>query len=152
MADARRPDLSPDEIKALVEQALVVPTIPPNQLTHDPSPNAPLLYDPQGRPVRQLFTGTGWMPVGEPMRTTAPVGTPPRQFQTPIAVNRFVTPRATEPIGFADLRAMSRRAVLVRLAIETCKDIPEAFGWNVAPKAGRKVKDNDPRIDEVQSF
>jgi len=134
--------LDPAQVAAIVEAAYALP-----------APRRPFL----GRladGVRAIFGGSGWMAPGEPLPTVVPGRAQPRGWDFPVTINRVIQPRATEGISFAELRALADRATLVRLAIETCKDIDERFSWEVAPKAipGRNVKDNDARIAEVQAF
>lgn len=70
---------------------------------------------------------------GQPL--TPPDLEPVRLWDFPVGVNTTITPRATEPFGFAHLRAFSN-VELVRLAIETRKDQIEGLRWRLTPRAG----------------
>ncbi len=52
----------------------------------------------------------------------------------PVGYNLNYTPRSYEHVGFAELRAMAREVVLVRLAIETRKNQIERLDWTIKPK------------------
>lgn len=102
--------------------------------------------------VRHIFMGTGFFPPGEPLITVAPEGTPPRQFEYPITVNKFTQPRGTEQTGFFELRGLSENCGLIRYAIETCKDEEERFDHDWVPDEDSKRKDNDTLLNEIVAF
>ena len=54
-----------------------------------------------------------------------------RIFDYPIGYNIVVTPRAYEPIGFRELRALADNYDLMRLAIETVKDEMAKMSWQL---------------------
>lgn len=73
-----------------------------------------------------------------------------RQFDYPVAFNRTVTPRSTEAVSFAQLRALADSCDVLRLVIETRKDQMAKMRWVVKP-----IKDGverDTRCDELEAF
>ena len=79
--------------------------------------------------------------------------------QQPVRVNEFrpgtnliYNPRANEPIGFAQLRALAN-VEPVRLAIETRKDQIERMDWSIKVRNPRKPRgDSEERIRRVERF
>jgi len=57
-----------------------------------------------------------------------------RQFDYPAGFNLRLTPRETEPVNFATMRAMADGYDLMRLVIETRKDQLIRFKWKIKPK------------------
>lgn len=78
---------------------------------------------------------------GEPLQSE---NRPVRVFDFPIGWNLQSRPRASEPFGFAELRAFAN-VELVRLAIETRKDQVERLDWRVRPKHERRLRGRVPR-------
>jgi hypothetical protein len=62
-----------------------------------------------------------------------------RLWDFPVGVNTIYTPRAYEPISFAELRALADAHDLTRLAIETRKDQLESLEWTVKPVSPKTV-------------
>src|SRR5438876_8491986 len=60
-----------------------------------------------------------------------------RLWDFPVGVNTIYTPRAYEPISFAELRALADAHDISRLAIETRKDQLEKLDWAIKPKEGK---------------
>ncbi|HEX3861756.1 MAG TPA: phage portal protein [Stellaceae bacterium] len=58
-----------------------------------------------------------------------------RLWDFPVGVNTIYTPRAYEPISFAELRALADAHDITRLAIETRKDQLEKLDWTIKPRA-----------------
>jgi hypothetical protein len=58
-----------------------------------------------------------------------------RLWDFPVGVNTIYTPRAYEPISFAELRALADAHDITRLAIETRKDQLEKLEWHVKPRS-----------------
>jgi hypothetical protein len=83
-------------------------------------------------PLGQAVTDAVYSP-GQPL--APPDQEPVRVWDFPVGVNTVITPRATEPFGFAHLRAFAN-VELVRLAIETRKDQLEALRWRFNPREG----------------
>lgn len=77
-----------------------------------------------------------------------------RQWDYPVGYNLRTTPRANEPIGFTELRALAESYDLLRLLIETRKDQLAKIKWAVVPVDPKKADDmdNDPRVAELESF
>jgi hypothetical protein len=71
----------------------------------------------------------------------------------PVGYNLSYTPRSYEPVTFAELRAMARETVMVRLAIETRKDQIEKLDWNIKPKDESSAgSDVIKRADKMQKW
>jgi hypothetical protein len=70
---------------------------------------------------------------GQPL--VPPDQEPVRVWDFPVGVNTVITPRPSEPFGFAHLRAFAN-VELVRLAIETRKDQLESLHWRLNPRHG----------------
>src|SRR5262249_10479493 len=68
---------------------------------------------------------------GVPLAPLEPEKT--RVFDFPVGVNTIATPRAYEPVSFAELRALAESHDLTRLAIETRKDQIEKLDWAIKP-------------------
>ena len=75
---------------------------------------------------------------------------PVRAWDFPLAINTVIQPRASEPFGFAQLRAFAN-VELVRLAIETRKDQIERLDWRIKPRAGVDAP-GDARITAMEAF
>src|SRR5438034_11370588 len=58
-----------------------------------------------------------------------------RLWDYPVGVNTIYRPRAYEPIGFGELRALADAHDITRLAIETRKDQIEKLDWTIKPRA-----------------
>jgi HK97 family phage portal protein len=88
---------------------------------------------------------------GDPLAPIAPEA--PRVWDFPAGVNTIVTPRASEPFGFRQLRAFAN-VELVRLAIETRKDQLERLDWTVKPRAETPTTGAaaDPRLATLNAF
>jgi hypothetical protein len=79
-------------------------------------------------------------------------GQTPRRWDFSPGVNQSITPRHTEPFGFAHLRAFAN-VELVRMAIETRKDQLEKLDWMVKPRDNKaRAKERDPRCVEIEKF
>lgn len=88
---------------------------------------------------------------GEPLVPVEPEKT--RLWDFPVGWNYIYTPRAYEPIGFAELRALAENHDITRLAIETRKDQIEALGWQVVPKNPDAAEEKDDlRIAAATAF
>ena len=74
---------------------------------------------------------------GYPLAPPEPAPLRIRDF--PVGVNTITTPRAYEPISFAELRALADAHDITRLAIETRKDQLEKLDWTI------KLRDGKPR-------
>ena len=81
-------------------------------------------------PLGQAVSDAVFSP-GQPLQ---PIDQEPvRVWDFPVGVNAFITPRSSEPFGFAHLRAFAN-VELVRLAIETRKDQLECLHWRLNPR------------------
>src|SRR5438094_8546341 len=52
-----------------------------------------------------------------------------RQFDYQVGINRVTTPRSTEAVSFAQLRALADNCDVLRLVIETRKDQMAKLRW-----------------------
>ena len=87
--------------------------------------------------VRYAITGVTpqtWFGPSQPLQPMAPPETAGRRFDYPTGYNLQYTPRAYEPVGFADLRALADNCDILRLVIETRKDQIEAQDWDIRPR------------------
>jgi HK97 family phage portal protein len=76
-----------------------------------------------------------------------------RVWDFPVGYNTIYTPRAYEPIGFHELRALSENHDITRLAIETRKDQIEKLNWSIRPRNERKPgPDAAERIARLTEF
>lgn len=57
-----------------------------------------------------------------------------RLWDFPVGVNTIYTPRSSEPVSFAELRALADSHDITRLAIETRKDQLEKLDWTIKPR------------------
>src|SRR5579862_21544 len=62
-----------------------------------------------------------------------------RLWDFPVGVNTIYTPRASEAVSFAELRALADAHDITRLAIETRKDQLEKLEWTIKPRTTREV-------------
>ena len=76
-----------------------------------------------------------------------------RRYNFPVGINYIYTPRSFEPIGFAELKALSNDDI-TRLCIETRKDQIEKLGWTIKPRDedGPKKSGTDKRIQQLTEF
>lgn len=87
--------------------------------------------------VRYAITGvapSSWFGPMQPLQPQAPAEVAGRRFDYPTGYNLQYGPRAFEPVGFADLRALAENCDILRLVIETRKDQIAAQGWDIRPK------------------
>jgi hypothetical protein len=76
-----------------------------------------------------------------------------RVWDFPVGVNTIYTPRAYEPVSFAELRALAEAHDITRLAIETRKDQLEKLDWTIKPRnAKRPAADAAARGDRLARF
>ena len=117
-----------------------------------------LRYRLQSRPIGGPMAGTAavdfrpaWGVFG-PGTPLVPVANEPvRAWDFPLAINTVIQPRASEPFGFAQLRAFAN-VEFVRLAIETRKDQIERLDWRIKPRAGLAPAAGDLRITTLEAF
>lgn len=88
---------------------------------------------------------------GEPL--VPPESEKTRLWDFPVGWNFTYTPRAWEPISFAQLRALADNHDITRLVIETRKDQIEALGWGIKPiERQRLAPDVSRRIAALTRF
>ncbi len=106
-----------------------------------------------GRGLGYIWSGEGadWFGPQQPMPPVAPPEVAGRQFDYPSGYNLNLGPRAYEPTGFAELRALADAYDLLRLVIETRKDQMERLAWSIRRRDG-KPDGKDPRLAAIASF
>jgi hypothetical protein len=76
-----------------------------------------------------------------------------RVWDYPVGYNYVYTPRAYEPVGFAEILALANNHDITRLAIETRKDQIEKLTWDIRPREDRDfAPDAEERADRVRGF
>ena len=76
-----------------------------------------------------------------------------RVWDFPVGYNTIYTPRAYDPIGFAELRALAEHHDVTRLAIETRKDQIEKLEWSIRARTDRRPnEDASARISALTEF
>jgi HK97 family phage portal protein len=76
-----------------------------------------------------------------------------RVWDFPVGYNTIYTPRAYEPIGFHELRALAENHDITRLAIETRKDQIEKLEWAIRSRNEKKpAADAAARIATLTEF
>lgn len=101
---------------------------------------------------------SGWFGPMQPLQPIAPLDVAGRRFDYPTGYNINYTPRSSEPVSFADLRALADNCDILRSVIETRKDQVETQEWIVRvtdSTSHRKLLPTDDqkrRIDAITSF
>jgi hypothetical protein len=95
--------------------------------------------------------GADWFGPAAPQPPGAPPQVAGRQFDFPPGFNLQTRPRAYEPIGFWELRALADNYDLLRLLIETRKEQLARLEWNIHPRDGLGDA-RDPRIKPLEKF
>lgn len=76
-----------------------------------------------------------------------------RVWDFPVGYNTIYTPRAYEPIGFHELRALAENHDITRLAIETRKDQIEKLEWAIRSRNEKKpAAEASARIATLTEF
>lgn len=90
-----------------------------------------------------------WFGPGRLMAPVAPPGVGGRQFDYPFGLNLQYVPRSTEPVSFAELRALADTLPLLRAVIETRKDQIAALPWGIrlVPEDHAPSKRRQPLTD-----
>jgi hypothetical protein len=100
-----------------------------------------------------LRSGGGeWFGPLAPQPPAAPADVAGRRFDYPPGLNLQTRPRGTEPIGFAELRALADGFDLLRIIIETRKDQVSRLGWSVRPRRAFDAGAGDRRIARIAAF
>lgn len=91
-----------------------------------------------------------WFGPQDPIQPVAPVSVTGRQFDYPVGYNIITKPRAYEPVTFEQLRALSDNLDILRLVIETRKDLVCKMRWEIKPKD--ETQDKDARCKAIEAF
>lgn len=94
--------------------------------------------------------GTGWFGPSAPLRPSAPLEVAGRRFDYPAGYNLDTTARASEAVGFAQLRRLADGYDLLRLVIETRKDQAARMRWTIRARDGERG--NDARAKALTAF
>ncbi len=97
----------------------------------------------------------GFFGPGQPMIPAAQdpdQGAIGRRFDYPVNYNQLYRPRATELVGFTDLRALADNLDVLRLVIETRKDQMEALDWTIRFRDEEKESDKDESVKKIIDF
>jgi hypothetical protein len=121
-----------------------------------PTPGAPIKSPGANPPDLTQFSDTfepsgGLFAPGYPLPPVEPERL--RAYDYPVGTNYIYTPRSTEPVGFAELRALARNHDITRLCIETRKDQIEALDWQIKPRDEKNPKAGaEERADKLMEF
>ncbi len=131
--------------------------MPPQAGTATPLPPGLVRRAVEGlRYIVSGVTPATWFGPFQPLAPMAPAEVAGRQLDYPVGYNLVTTPRAEEPITFAQLRGLADSYDLLRAVIETRKDQMERLTWNVRsrdrPRGGASTGDDDPRIAAIEEF
>jgi Phage portal protein len=96
--------------------------------------------------------GADWFGPQSPLAPIAPKAVAGRRFDYPPGFNLLTQPRAYEPIGFAELRALADCYDLLRIVIETRKDQVARLQWRIRKRRQAVAALDDPRIAAIEKF
>lgn len=102
---------------------------------------------PQAVPVEQ---GSGWMAPMQPLQVSTPADVRGRAFDYPVGYNVNIRPRAYEPVTFDQLRAFADNLDILRIVIETRKDLVCSLEIEIVQK--EDGIEPDARCREIQEF
>lgn len=124
-----------------------------NQATR--TPLEPGLIDRVVRGVRYMVSGRNpqaleWFGPQQPMAPAAQEAAQARRFDFPAGYNTQIQPRAYEPVSFAQLRALADNLDLLRLVIETRKDLVCKLAFEFKPQDPQK--EADQRCEQLRDF
>ncbi|HUZ75805.1 MAG TPA: phage portal protein [Stellaceae bacterium] len=97
-------------------------------------------------------SGADWFGPQAPLAPIAPKAVAGRRFDYPPGFNLLTQPRAYEPIGFFELRALADGYDLLRIVIETRKDQVARLEWRIRPRRQATTAPDDPRIARIEAF
>ena len=96
--------------------------------------------------------GADWFGPQAPMPPAAPTEVGGRRFDFPPGFNLQTRPRAYEPIGFLELRALADAYDLLRVIVETRKDQVARLDWIIRPRRAAGAATDDPRVGRIEAF
>jgi len=135
----------PEGIKTPISEAMLQTAIRGGQFVNTGNNNVEPA--PQAVPVEQ---GSAWMAPMQPLQVSTPADVKGRAFDYPVGYNVNIKPRAYEPVTFDQLRALADNLDILRLVIETRKDLVCALEIEIVPK--KDGIEPDARCKEVQDF
>lgn len=136
--------MAQDGIRTPISEALIQTAIKGGQFVDQNKSAEPA---PPAVPIDQ---GSGWMTSGQPLQVGVPVDVKGRAYDYPSYVNVNIRPRAYEPVTFDHLRALAENWDLLRLVIETRKDLLVTLEPEIVLKD--EGVEPDKRCDEVLDF
>jgi SPP1 gp7 family putative phage head morphogenesis protein len=113
----------------------------------------PGLIDRVVRGVKYVVSGastTDWFSPQQPLTPFAPKEVAGRQFDYPVGYNVNIIPRAYDAVSFAQLRGLADNLDLLRLAIETRKDLMCKMEWEFKPRD--PSVESDERCKQLNNF
>jgi hypothetical protein len=102
------------------------------------------------RGVKYMVTGSEWFSPQQPIQPAAQEEAKGRQFDYPTGYNVNITPRSYEPISFQTLRLLADNLDILRLVIETRKDLMCKLKFEIKPL--KESIDSKKRCEEVKQF
>lgn len=101
-----------------------------------------------------VYSDTGaqqeWFGPLEPIKPSAPPEVAGRQLDYPSGFNVWQAPRQQEPVTYGQLRALADNLDILRLVIETRKDLVCCLQFEIVPK--RKGQEPDSRCKAIEDF
>lgn len=75
-----------------------------------------------------------------------------RRYDYQVGRNLSYIPRGDQEISFWQLRALAKNCEILRMGIETVKDQLCALEWQIRPRDGVKMDQDDPQIKKLTAF
>jgi SPP1 gp7 family putative phage head morphogenesis protein len=117
------------------------------------TPISPGLIDRVVRGVKYMVSGssnTDWFSPQQPLPPFAQEQAKGRQWDYPVGYNVNIQPRAYEPVSFQQLRALADNLDLLRLVIETRKDLMCKLDFEIKPLDPKAQ--SDERCTQIREF
>lgn len=92
-----------------------------------------------------------WFGPATPLPPQAPENVKGRAWDYPVALNLNFMPRGSEPLTFAKLKILASHPIVAML-LQRQKDLVCALDWEIKPRKGKTVGDNDAGIKEITEF
>jgi len=117
------------------------------------TPISPGVIDRVVRGVKFMVSGVdtnGWFSPQQPLPPFAQDQAKGRQWDYPVGYNVNITPRAFEAVSFSQLRALADNLDLLRLVIETRKDLMCKLQFEIKPIDPKA--ESDDRCKQINEF
>ena len=150
----QRPETGPllqNPVGSQREQAALPP--PENPVMQPPRRGGSMTAFAQSKKNDVVYQGKEpFLSPGTPLDPRMPEGEPPRRFQIPPGYNIQISPRSTEAISFAQLRAVSDYTI-IRVIIEHVKESLKSHEWDIVPAEDQdKAESYTPDIKMLREF